>query len=422
MAKKTPLQLTQAVRDISVTERATYNKCPRQWELQVLENLEPRVPPTLDLEFGTGIHNALEAYYINVANQASYPDTKEARARPREGALMVWDSYYAETEVRLESIESDLGEATRTQVLDKWVELGDLGEEMIRGYDIFSREEDDFTVHAVEGLITGAGNSWLKKHWEDREFIGEHSASAVIQSGRRLLVPILDPKTKTPLKGKPMLSTRIDLLAHRIDPGMKGLWIYDHKTTTGSPNDRGLDFDDQITAMCYAVWRWLGVAPRGACLNFLVKQAPKDPRILKAGQLSSAKNQLTRADWYREELRDRGLMLKDGTIEDEKYLEAYEALLSRGWDPFFKRFEVTRNYHELQAFEERLYDEYLDMHDSYMGDKMIRPHFSPPYSPWCTYCRVAPICQAIEDGSDVEGIVESRYQDAGDRKALFDVA
>lgn len=423
MKERTPLERTQAVLDVSVTERGTYNLCPRRWELQVLENLEPKAPPTLDLEFGTGIHQALEAYYLNVAKLASLPDpnSKKARGLPLKRALMAWDRWYAETEVRFERDET-LSEQALNDVGDLLVELGDLGEEMIRGYHQYAREKDDFTVHAVEGLYTGAGQSWLKKHHEDREFIAGVSQSAVIPDSRRLLIPIIHPKTKRPLKRGPMLSARIDLLVHRIDPGMKGLWVYDHKSTTGSPSDRGMDFDDQITAYCYTVWRWLGIIPRGVCFNFLVKQAPKDPRVLKSGDLSAAKNQLTRPDWYRQELRDRGLMLRDGTVEDEKYIDAYEALLSRGWDPFFKRYEVTRNKNELLAFEERLYDEYMDMYESYMGDKMIRPHFSPPYAPWCTYCRVSPICQAIEDGSDVEGIIESRYQDSGDRKAEFDVA
>jgi len=423
--QRTPLELTQAVLDVSVTERGTYNKCPRQWELQVLENLQPAVPPKFDLEFGAGIHKALETYYIGISNLPSLPDTKAQRASPLKGALAAWDQWYTEVEVRLERAQAP------AETLDQWLELGDFGEEILRGYGTYARQEDNFTVHAVEGLQTGAGKSWLNKHYQEREFISElaqngvHLASDLTgrnySQGRRFLVPILDPKTQKPLKRNPMLSARIDLLTHRIDPGMKGLWIYDHKTTSGSPSDRNLDFDDQVTAYCYVVWRWLGMVPRGVCFNYLVKQVPKDPRILKGNKLSYAKNQLTRPDWYRAELRERGLMLKDGTIEDDHYLEAYEALLSRGWDPFFKRHYVTRNKHELLAFEERLADEYWDMYDSYMGDKMIRPHFSPPYAPWCTYCNVAPICQAIEDGSDVEGIIESRYEDGGDRKAEFDV-
>jgi hypothetical protein len=412
MAKKSPLYLTQHVRDISVTERQTFNTCRRRWELSVLENLQPAIPPSFELEFGTGIHRALEGYYIGVANQPAYPDKKK-KYLPLRGALSEWDAWYAETDVRLETAQAPI------ESRDQLQELGDLGEEILRGYDQYAKQNDNFTVHAVEGLLTTPGQSWLKKHWEDRDFIGEVAQNGVSTNSRRLLVPIIHPKTQKPLKGRPVLSARIDLIVNRIDPGMKGIWVYDHKTTTSAPNDRGLDFDDQVTAYCYAVWRWLGIPPRGVCFNYLVKQVPKEPRVLKSGKLSTAKDQLTTSELYREELIGRGLMLKNGSIKGEKYRDAYAALLSRGWDPFFKRHEVTRNKAELVSFEERLYEEYYEMLDCYNGDISARPSFSRW---WCPGCRVASICQAIEDDSDVEGIIESRYEDAGDRKAEFDIA
>jgi hypothetical protein len=359
------------------------------------------------------MHEGLEGYYISRSNQALFPDTKATQRMPLESALFNWDEWYNKTMTHLE----ESGAPIETQ--DKLVELGDMGEEMLRGYDQYSRKEDTFTVHAVEGLQTGAGKSWLQKHFAEREFIGEVSTNGVKLMGRRFLVPILHPRKQTPLKYKPMLSMRIDLLVHRIDPGMKGIWIYDHKTTSSQPGDRGLDFDDQVTAYCYGIWRWLGIVPRGVCFNYLVKQVPKAPRILKRGELSTAKDQLTTPARYRKELISRGLMLKDGSFKNDKYADAYEALLSRGWDPFFKRHYVGRNRAELMAFEERLFDEYEDMWDCYMGDRRARPSFSRM---WCPGCRVAPICQAMEDGSDVDGIVESRYEDAGDRKAIFEVA
>lgn len=407
-----PLELTQAVLDVSATERSVFRTCRRRWELEVLENLEPRVPPAFDLEFGTGIHKALEAYYFNVANSGAFPPDKTTRRRPLEGALSVWDQYHTEVDTWL---THELDPTYADPVLDKWAELGDLGDEMLRGYHQFAKIEDRFTVHAIEGHTTPAGESWLKKHWEDREHHAEHSDNGVIlHPSGRLLVPILDPKTQLPLKRKPMLSARIDLLVNRIDEGMKGLWIIDHKTAGSQPSDRGLDFDDQVTAYCYSVWRWLGVVPRGVCFSHLIKKVPKDPRILKSGKLSTAKDQLTRADWYRDELIDRGLMRKDGTIKDEAYADVYEALLSRGWDPFFRRLEVTRSRNELLAFEARLADEYEDMFDAMMGDLSLYPNFSRM---WCPSCSVAPICQAIEDGSDWQGIIESRYQDKPDRKS-----
>ncbi len=411
----TPLERTQQVLDISATERATFKRCRRQWEFTVLENLQPVIPPSFELEFGAGIHRALETYYINVANAPSLPNTQTTYDSPLEGALQVWDEWYTETETRYATAQ-EYDSQVIDQALDNLVALADLGEEMLRGYHRYSDEADDFTIYGIEGKLTPAGNSWLKKHWEEREFIAENSKSAVIwdEQSRRLLVPILDPVTQKPIKGNPVLSCRIDLLVHRIDPGMKGLWIYDNKTTGSVPNDRGLDFDDQITSYCYSVWRWLGIIPRGFCFNYLVKQAPKSPRILKDNKLSTAKDQLTTADQYREAMIEQGLMLKDGTITSEKHEEAYEALLSHGWDRFFTRQYVTRNKQELMKFEHRLYDEWEDMQDCSEGKLVTYPNLSRFH---CPNCQVNRICQALEDGSDWESMIERNFMQKPDRKA-----
>lgn len=416
---ETPLDRTVRALDVSASERAAFKQCRRRWELTVLENLEPVIPPTFELEFGAGIHQALEAYYILVSNIPAYPDTDETYERPLEAALNQWDFWYTETETRY--MQADLSEQVKIEALDMLVELADLGEEMLRGYHKFADAEDDFTVHAIEGLQTGAGKSWLNKHNEDREFISNGTQNGVIwdQESRRLLVPILHPKTQRPIKGNPVFSCRIDLLVNRIDIGNKGLWVYDHKTTASQPNDRGLDFDDQITGYCYAVWRWLGIIPRGFAFNYLIKQAPKPPRILKNGALSTAKDQLTTAELYREELVRRGLILRDGTVTSDTHAEAYASLLSHGWDRFFKRHYVGRNKTELLNFERRLFEEWEDMVDCVDGEIELYPNLSRFH---CPRCPVGPICQAMEDGSDWEDVIDSRYTDRPDRKASIELA
>jgi hypothetical protein len=406
----TPLERTQQVLDISATERATFKLCRRKWELEVLNNLTPKTPPTFTYEFGTGIHRALEVYYSHVSNIPVYADQEKAYARPLKGALSEWDTWYAETETALDS-DKTLDSTTRELVGDNLVALGDLGETMLKNYDLFSAQEDDFTVHAIEGLIMPAGKSWLKKHLEDREFVSKVAANGVTYyaPARRLLIPIIDPRTNTPMNG-PVLSVRIDLLVHRVDPGMKGLWVYDHKTTDRQPSDRGLDFDDQVTAYCYAVYRWLGIIPRGFCVNYLLKQEPKEPRILSKGELSTAKDQLTTAEQYEE------VMVKQGLQKSPKHIECLEALQSHGWDRFFVRHYVGRNKYELQNFERRLFEEWQDMLDCAEGGLELYPNMSKMH---CPQCRVAPICQAIEDGSDWQAVMDTRYMQQPDRKASY---
>jgi hypothetical protein len=421
--ERTPLELTQHVLDISVTEREQFKTCRRRWELEVLENLQPRIPLGQALDFGAGIHEALEGYYIAKANAPAYPP---GHIKPLKSALLAYDEWFNRNADRIED-DTELVSEAKAALLDQLEEQADLGEEILRGYHQFAKVEDEFTVHAVEGMQTGAGMSWLTKHHAEREFIGSLSQNGVVlhKPSGRLLCPILDPERQEPLPGTPVLSAKIDVLAHSILEGQKGLWVYDHKTATSSPPDRALDFFDQPTGYCYIVWRWLGIAPRGVCYNYIMKRAPHEPFELKSGKLSTRRDQLTTADWYREELIARGLMLKNGTIRHDRptaqsvtYEEAYEALLSRGWDPFFKRHYTQRSIFELQSFEKRLYYEYMDMLDVYEGVNEAYPNFGPPHSPWCTWCSVAPICQAIEDGSDVDAIIDSRFMDKPDRKAI----
>lgn len=407
------LRRTREALDISTSERATFKLCRRQWELSVLENLEPVIPPSFELEFGAGIHLALEAYYKSVTELPFHEDYNA----PLDAALEAWDAWYIETDERFAS-DTKYNSLVREQALDTLVELGNLGKEMLRGYHQFSDAKDDFTIHAIEGKLTGAGESWLTKHSSNREFRAEYSANAVIwnRKSRRLMVPIINPATQQtmPTKGLPMFSMRLDLLVNRTTPGVKGLWVIDSKTATSQPNDRGLDFDDQVTSYCYGVWRWLGIIPRGFMFNVLIKKAPKDPRILKDGSLSTAKDQLTTAERYRKELQSRGLMLKDGTVTREKHAEAYAALLSHDWDRFFIRYEVTRSRQELMNFERRLFEEWQDMVDCSTGEMDLYPNLSKYH---CPRCPVGPICLAIEDGSDWEDVWDHRFMQKPDRKA-----
>lgn len=409
------LHRTKSALDISTSERSSFRLCRRQWELTVLNNLTPVIPPSFELEFGGGIHAALEAYYRTVSE---IPFTADADYdAPLDAALETWDDWYDAID-RQTATDKNYDTMVRDAALDKLVELADLGEEILRGYHQFSDGEDDFTIHAIEGKMTGAGESWLKKHNDEREFKSEYSQNAVIwnQPSRRLLVPIINPNTNKPMptRGMPKLSMRLDLIVHKIDPGNKGLWVYDHKTTAAIPESKGMDFDDQITSYIYGVWRWLGIVPRGFCFNYLAKRAPKPPRILKDGSLSTAKDQLTTAEQYRAELVKRGLMLKDGTVTSEKHAEAYAALLSHNWDRFFGRQYVTRSKQELINFEKRLYNEWEDMVDCTTGDLPIYPNLSRYH---CPRCPVGPICLAMEDGSDWEDVWDTRFMSKPDRKA-----
>jgi hypothetical protein len=397
-----PLDLTRSARDISVTERGSFRSCRRRWRLEVIDNLTPKAPAWA-FAFGTGIHSALETYYEIAAGRVK----RSKRTRdPLQLVLARFDQWYKEMDKEQALL---LGSLYTDAAKDELWDIRNLGMTMLTNYAEYSNniaETDPWEIIAIEGRgADKLGTGDLKGY--------PKSAKPHISEGR-VLVPIVHPITKKPLTGVPYLSGRIDLIVERRGK----LWVVDHKTTATSPSDRGIDFEDQITGYSYIVWRLTGALVRGTIFNYLVKQVPKEPRRVQPSKnnpmgLSTAIDQLCLARDYRQALIDDGLMVK-GHIASEKHAACYAALLATGWDPYFKRFEVQRNMHEIQSFERRLYQEYEDMREVYGDEDRAYPNPSVWH---CPSCPVAPICQAMEDGSDVEGIIESRYMQAPDRKS-----
>lgn len=394
------LEATKLLLDVSVTERMEFKTCRRRWWFTTIENLEPKLSEDLAFEFGGAMHRALEAFY----------------STRRKGVNK--DKAYAELDKSFKALKA---EADNDLVWKTVVEHETLGHEMLRHYleyDSVARVKLGDVI-AVEGkVLQGAG---VKP--SPPEGYGPATRVRRHESGR-LLVPIVHPVTKEPLveentKEIPYLTGRIDLLTERKTPH-RGLWITDHKTAASAPNDKGLDFDDQVTGYCYVVWRWTGVIPRGVIYNVLVKKTPKEPRIVQSkvkGEeltVSTAKDQLTLPRLYRDALKEYKLITPGGRIPSEAHAQCMAALLERGWDPFFKRMEVTRNEHQMQSYEERLYTEYEDMLEAHDFEAKRYPS---PSTRLCPYCPVRSICLAIEDGSDFEDVIEFQFKPKKDRKA-----
>lgn len=406
--KEAPLELTKTARDVSVTERGQFRTCRRRWVLETIDNLTPKAP-SWALEFGTGVHGALEAFYEALALE---------KDDPVDQALLAMEAWHKEIE---KSQKKELGSLYSNAVADELWDFLLLGEAMLNNYAEFAADkerEDPWEVLAIEGKEPGGKIIRPETFGEGWDPPYGASAHPFIHEGR-ILCPIVNPRTGRRLPGGPFLSGRLDLIVRRARRN-NTLWVVDHKTTGSSPSDRGLDFDDQVTGYSYLMWRLTGVIPRGTIFNYLVKQVPKEPRIISLttknpeGKLSTAKDQLCLASDYRRVMLERGLMKRDGKMLSPEHADCYEGLLAKGWDPYFRRFEPQRNEDEVLHFEERLHQEYLDILDVYEHPEKQYPN---PSTWWCPSCSVNSICQAMEDGSDVEGIIESRYMQAPDRKA-----
>lgn len=396
---RSPQEATRALLDVSVTERGQFRSCRRRWYYQTIENLDRKGSPTWHFPFGTIVHAILERHYLHGLGDD-----------PGETIFQMLEDWVNEMVDRYDPQGDEYEEL---------LDLADLAEDMLNGYLDYER-----TAPVPLGDVLAVEGKWIDKPVARGHGPTGYPPDARVHIGDngRFMVPIVHPDTKKPLVRHdedgnpctPCLTARIDLLLDRATP-KRGLWIGDHKTSASPPNDRGLDFDDQITGYCYTVWRWLGVAPRGVLFNYLVKQVPKEPRMTKSG-LSGAKDQLTTPDMYREALKREGLM-SGGRITSARHAECLDALLARGWDPFFKRLEVTRNLKQLRNFERRLFEEYSDMQDA-LASRRHEKLYPNPSTFQCPSCPVREICQAHEDGSDVFAIIEGLFVPGEDRKAI----
>lgn len=397
----TPLSLTRELLDVSVTERMQFLSCRRKWFLETIENLSTKAPG-LAFDFGTGMHAGLEALYLGQGTGAK---------DPVEDAHAAIDKWYKVTDKKYVEQQQPM------EVQDELFNLGKLGHVMLDNYLKYD-ETAKITlgeVLAVEGRGAKTGKELKFTNPEGYP----PAATPIRHPSGRILVPIVNPLTREPVtrefNGKKViahLTARIDLLTRRATP-KKGLWVVDHKTANKAPNTRGLEFDDQVTGYCYVVYRMLAKIPRGVVFNYLIKDQPKEPRVGKKGDLSYAQGQRTTPDMYREALKDHG-MIKRGKIESEKHAQCLASLLAHGWDRFFQRHEPTRNEHQMHSYEERLFFEYLDMEEALENHELLYPNLST----WnCPGCAVAPICWAMEDGSDYQDIIDNQFVIGEDRKA-----
>lgn len=341
----------------TVTERQSFQNCRRQWYLDTVELLEPDGQVAWALIFGTVVHEALDIYYRN--------------QRDIETALKAFKKAWKVEDNRL---AREYGGLYSQGIEAEWWDYHEKGLQMLKYYHIHDTESGFFDKVVDVGLGFDA--------WRQNVTVEE-----------RQFIEVLDE-----LGGTNLLSGRIDLVVKRSD----GLWIVDHKTAASAPSWRALEVDDQLTGYCWIYWRMTGNLPRGALYNVLLKDPPKPPRLIDGGRkLSQDKSQRTTYDLYVDAIRENGFALGD-------YEDFLNFLAKKGWNTFFPRDGMQRNRHELEAFEHRLKYQLEDMKDALEREEKRYPN---PSQRTCGYgCPFIPLCQAMDDGSDVEAIKTSMYR------------
>jgi hypothetical protein len=257
---------------LRTSERKAFKRCPQQWWWAYREGLVPKRRKSGALWFGTGIHLALEHWYV---------PGKQRGVDPRE----TWAKFVGEQieHVKVEMLSGDAKEGSDVV----WMEAGELGEAILANY------------------LKEFGND---EQWE------------VISPEKTFKVTVPKPGTQTPLV---KYVGTFDLVARDLDTGQILLW--DHKTAKAIQLGH-LPLDDQAGsywAVASHVLRQEGILKptesiQGILYNFIMKSPPDDR---DEDELGRKRNKPTKQDYVTAlvHMYGSGGPAEDEELTDPKY-------------------------------------------------------------------------------------------------------
>ncbi|MDM7940124.1 MAG: PD-(D/E)XK nuclease family protein [Methanothrix sp.] len=310
---------------------------------------------------GTNVHAGLEAYYRQLSPEVlSLPKAPEAMT-PAQIALQEYERFGNEAYEKVRQLSGSLWETFSIE----FDEAYSLGHKMLQNYFIFDATDPlPGEVEKVEGqieieIIPGVG-----------------------------------------------LSGRIDMV--RRDGNRR--WIVDHKTSSsGFGNFAPLDIDGQLTAYAYLYYAKTGVLVDGLIYNVLIKSLPNFPEVLKSGGLSKSKSQATVYALYVSALEELFAAPYDAIPGEAlvPYVEILNHLQQKGWSSFFQRASSTRNWHELESFQNHLVEKAKTALSIIEDPERLA--YPSPSTYTCGWCPFLSVCKAKEDGGDYQAILDSRF-------------
>ena len=348
------------------SERNLFKRCQWAWERNYIDRLEPRKRHSAALWFGTGIHLALEHWYI--------PGTKRGR-----NPIDTWNEYCDESEANTEYIntymEGDFSEA---------VEARELGIDMLQGY-----------------LATYGDEPWMD----------------VISSELTFQVPLKHQEWQTDDTGahqEPTSTTYVgtfDLVYRDTRDGK--LYVLDHKTARalGSANTQYLPLDDQAGAYwamaVFTLREQELIGPNevltGIVYNYLVKtKSDKRPRN-KDGLATNSpqkKHYLAALEHLEIEKLDK-LKIDELKLKAEEHdIEVFGEVSSRQPTKAFERVVVRKNKRQQFRQIKRMLQDLEAM--SLVRNKVVTATKTPTRE--CSFCPFQNICELDEAGRDYSDI------------------
>lgn len=400
---------------IHSSDRAAFRRCRRFWDWSspTRTNLTVRADihgVSIPLFFGTGIHYALEQYYI--------PTESGIKRDPVE-AFQTWfdimwrggivtedwlDKVYdlkpvPNTHAYIDDINFE-GEIVPMYMVrgledilpdpdhNEWDDLRDLGVNMMKYYKTYAEINDNFEVVVAEHQFSVPIWDYEKDCVMERRDLREES-------------PNFGELLEVHSRGKQD--------AIYVKPNGK-LGILENKTSArwGEEELRKLENDEQCTNYIMAAEieaKYYDLPHRDQQIeevtyNVLRKTYPKPPTQLKNGMFSTA---ITTESTTYELLQEFIARHMPGVPLTEKQQGYLSYLRDVGAENFIVRKQVRRNKHQIANAAKRLFLESKDM----LQNPNIYPNISNDWM--CLNCSFRAPCLAKEDGSDYKQLIADNY-------------
>lgn len=349
------------------SDRATYRRCRRKWDLQsaLRQNLVSTGEQRAPLWFGSGIHFALEDYhgynrfgdprrafdaYVTATNPATLPPDVEDHVKIAEGMLEYYVELWLPKHVGFETL---------------WVD----GVPQVE-VDV----QLDITNQMWEFLVYRYGDEYAGQWWERvrERYAPDNDFTIVVgQTFDRVLV---DDNER--------------------------IWGMDYKTARQFSPRGDLERNGQAAQYYWGLTQFYPQLAEGLVWQQHLKTVPEPPDELKTGGFSLAKNQSTTYSMYHRALIDKYGKVPKGYIDILNHLASLE---TEEGDKFVRRDYIRKNEHHGRSEEEHIL---LEVHEMLDPDVPIYPNPTRD----CNWdCPFRDVSAMMDDGSDWEWMLRSEF-------------
>lgn len=192
----------------------------------------------------------------------------------------------------------------------------------------------------------------------------------------------------------------------------RGVWVADHKTASTLPKDLDL-YNDLQTFMYYEAVRTdeklkeiiKGKELQGIVFNHIKSSPPKEPKILKSGEVSRAKCNTDVATYF-------DVVKKQG-LNPEDYKEMIDKLKD---NVFYRRTKVPISEITLSIIKDEIeatlddVDRYTAFYEKY-GEQGKRKFTRTMMKQRCNWdCQYRDLCYAELSGMNIDGMIDADYR------------